>query len=189
MVKYCYNLWAWTAFFSLPIRSCHIITDSLTSTEVKWNVVLHRELAYIRCFGKVVGCSKCHQTYSSFIVSIPQIKGKAVPQHTYRGARGERRYSSYSFTISALDGGERSASRPGRTLPPGKVPLVPIEQETGWAPEPVWTQVRGKILLPLLGIKPRSPSPVCSQTLYWLSYPGSQSHRCLIKILNFVHFN
>jgi hypothetical protein len=135
MVKYCYNLWAWTAFFSLPIRSCHIITDSLMSAEVKWNVVLHRELAYIRCFGKVVGCSKCHQTYSSFIVSIPQIKDKTVPQHTYRGARGERRYSSYSFTISALDGGERSASRPGRTLPPGKVPLVPIEQEAGWAPE------------------------------------------------------
>jgi hypothetical protein len=53
---------------------------------------------------------------------------------------GERRYSSYSFTISALDGGEWSASRPGRALPPGKEPPVPIVQEAGWAPEPVWTQ-------------------------------------------------
>jgi hypothetical protein len=35
---------------------------------------------------------------------------------------GERRYSSYSYLTSALDGGEWSASRPGRTLPPGKGP-------------------------------------------------------------------
>jgi hypothetical protein len=34
--------------------------------------------------------------------------------------------------------GEWSAARPGRTLPPGKEP-VPILQETGWAPGPVWT--------------------------------------------------
>jgi hypothetical protein len=37
-------------------------------------------------------------------------------------------------------GGEWSASRPGRPLPPGKGPAVPIVQEAGWAPEPVWTQ-------------------------------------------------
>jgi hypothetical protein len=36
--------------------------------------------------------------------------------------------------------GEWSASRPGRALPPGKGPPVPIGQETGWAPEPVWKQ-------------------------------------------------
>jgi hypothetical protein len=36
------------------------------------------------------------------------------------------------------------------------------------------SEVRGKILLPLTGFEPRSPGrPVCSQTLYWLSYPGS----------------
>jgi hypothetical protein len=52
----------------------------------------------------------------------------------------ERRYSSYSFTTSALDGGEWSASRPGRALPPEKGPPLPIVQEAGWAPEPVWTQ-------------------------------------------------
>jgi hypothetical protein len=54
---------------------------------------------------------------------------------------GERRYSSYSFLTSALDGGEWSASRPCRALSPGKGPPVPIVQEAGWAPEPVWTQV------------------------------------------------
>jgi hypothetical protein len=42
--------------------------------------------------------------------------------------------------ISVLDGGEWSVSRPGRSLPPGKGPPVPIVQEAGWVPEPVWTQ-------------------------------------------------
>jgi hypothetical protein len=69
--------------------------------------------------------------------NIPE--GKEVPQHTHRGAGGERMYSSYSFTASALDGGEWSAPRPGRALSPGKGHPVPIGQEAGWAPEPVWT--------------------------------------------------
>jgi hypothetical protein len=44
---------------------------------------------------------------------------------TYAMGRGGR-YSSYSFLTSALDRGEWSASRPGRALPPGKGPPVPI---------------------------------------------------------------
>ena len=39
---------------------------------------------------------------------------------------------------AALEGGEWSAARPGRTLHRGKDP-VPILQEDGWAPGPVWT--------------------------------------------------
>jgi hypothetical protein len=46
---------------------------------------------------------------------------------------GERRYSSYSFSISALDGGEWSASRPAALLALGKEPPVPTVQEAGWA--------------------------------------------------------
>jgi hypothetical protein len=48
--------------------------------------------------------------------------------------------------------GEWSASRPGRSLPPGKWPPVPIVQEAGWAPE-----VRGKILCPRRGSNPDRP--------------------------------
>jgi hypothetical protein len=44
------------------------------------------------------------------------------------------------FLISALEGGERSASHFGSALPPGKEPPVPIVQEAGWAPEPVGVQ-------------------------------------------------
>ena len=39
---------------------------------------------------------------------------------------------------AALEGGEWSAARPDRTLPPRKDP-VPIVQEAGWTPGPVWT--------------------------------------------------
>jgi hypothetical protein len=53
---------------------------------------------------------------------------------------GERKYSSYSFLTSALNGDVWSESRPGRALPPGTGPPVPIGQEAGWAPEPVRTQ-------------------------------------------------
>jgi hypothetical protein len=49
-------------------------------------------------------------------------------------------YTSYPSLTSALEGGELLASRPGRALPPVKEPPVPTVQETGWAPEPVWTQ-------------------------------------------------
>jgi hypothetical protein len=64
-------------------------------------------------------------------------KGKAVLLHTMEALGGERRHSSYSF--STLDGGEWSASRPGRAFTPGEGSPVPIGQEAGWAPEPVWT--------------------------------------------------
>jgi hypothetical protein len=36
------------------------------------------------------------------------------------GALGERRYSSYPFSTSALEGGERSASRPSCAFSPGE---------------------------------------------------------------------
>ena len=54
---------------------------------------------------------------------------------------------------AALEGGECSASRPGRTSPPGKG-RVPILQEAGWAPGPVWT---GSKSLPLRDSIPDRP--------------------------------
>jgi hypothetical protein len=77
-----------------------------------------------------------HHTHAS---ARERIKNQKV-KHSLEALGGDRRYSSCSFTTSALGGGEWSASRPGRALPPGKGPPVPIVQEAGWAPEPVWTQ-------------------------------------------------
>jgi hypothetical protein len=55
-------------------------------------------------------------------------KKKSGPVTRHGGVLGERRYSSYSFLTSALEWGEWSASRPGRSLPRGKNP-VPILYE------------------------------------------------------------
>jgi hypothetical protein len=51
--------------------------------------------------------------------------------------------------------GQRHA--PAALLPPGKGHPVPIVQEAGWAPEPVWTQrIEEKSFAPP-GIEPRLP--------------------------------
>jgi hypothetical protein len=56
--------------------------------------------------------------------------------------------------------GQRHA--PGRALPP-----VPIVQEVGWAPEPVWTQrLEEKSFAPAGDRTPSADPPVRSQTLY-----------------------
>jgi hypothetical protein len=72
---------------------------------------------------------------------------------------GNRRYSSYSFLTSALEGGEWSASCSGRALPPGKEPPVPSVQEAGWAPDPVWTQRLEEKSSASVGDRPRPSSP------------------------------
>jgi hypothetical protein len=98
-----------------------------------------------------------------------KVKCKVVPLRSIEAHLGDRRYSSYCFLTSALEGGERSASCPGRALPPDKEPPVPTVQEAGWAPEPVWTQrLEEKILCLCRGSNP--DRPVRSQTLYRLSY-------------------
>jgi hypothetical protein len=58
-------------------------------------------------------------------------KGINCPATRHGGVWGGRRYSSYSFLTSALDGGEWSASRPGRALPPGKDLQYPLDIRLG----------------------------------------------------------
>jgi hypothetical protein len=51
-------------------------------------------------------------------------QGEAVPLHPMEalGGGGEKMYSSYSFLTLALDGGEWSASHPGRFTPGERTP-------------------------------------------------------------------
>jgi hypothetical protein len=53
--------------------------------------------------------------------------------------RGKERWLLLILDLCTILG-EWSESRPGRALPPGKGPPVPIAQEAGWAPKLVWTQ-------------------------------------------------
>jgi hypothetical protein len=62
-----------------------------------------------------------------------------LSHYTPRRHLGEKRYSSYSFSTSALDGDEWSASRPGRALAPGLGHRYPLYRRLG-GPQLVWTQ-------------------------------------------------
>ena len=78
---------------------------------------------------------------------------------------------------AALEGGEWSAARPGRTLLHGKDP-VPILQEAGWvAPGPVW---KGGKSRPHLDSIPDRPAR--SQSLYRLSYPAKYINKYDLKL-------
>jgi hypothetical protein len=97
-------------------------------------------------------------------VTKPNIgaKSQSSPTTRHEGTWPERRYSSYSFLATALDGDEWSASRNDRALALGKGPPVPIGKEAGLASELVWTQ-----RLPQPGIEPRSTGrPFHSQALH-----------------------
>jgi hypothetical protein len=78
------------------------------------------------------------------------------------------RHSSYSFMTSALDGGEWSASRPGRAFTPGERTPGTYCTE-GWVGPRAGldTEDRGKIVCACRGSNPGRPAR--SQTLYCLS--------------------
>jgi hypothetical protein len=93
-------------------------------------------------------------------------KGKGHPITGHQGPRGGVEVQLYSISNSALGGGGWSATFPSR-FTPRKDP-VPIVQEAGWAPGPVWTGAKN---LDPIGI--RSPDrPARSQSLYRLCYSG-----------------
>jgi hypothetical protein len=97
-----------------------------------------------------------------------------VQRNRPEGPKGGRDITLLFPDLGARRGGW-SAPLPGR-FTPGKDP-VPIVQEAGWAPGPVW--MGAKNLVPT-GI--RSPDrPARSQSLYRLSYPGS--HVFLAEVL------
>jgi hypothetical protein len=86
---------------------------------------------------------------------------QSSPATRHGGAWGERKFSSYSFTTSALDGVEWSASRPGRALPPPPPgERTPGTQCTGGWVGPragLDTEARGKTLCPCPGSNPDRP--------------------------------
>jgi hypothetical protein len=105
----------------------------------------------IECCGRVVNTPASYSVGPGF-KSRPGKGKKKVKQSRYTPWRRleERKYISYSFTTSALDGGERSASRPGRTFKPGE--RTPGTHWTGGWVGPragLDTEARGKILCPL----------------------------------------
>jgi hypothetical protein len=114
-------------------------------------------------------------TYHQPLTCWPcKVKGKAIPQHTYGGTGGERRHSFYSFMTSALDGVSGQLHAMAALYPWGKNPWYPLDRRLGGPQNQSGHRLEEKLSLPLPGIKLQSPSsPFRSQTLHWLSYPGS----------------
>ena len=100
----------------------------------------------------------------------------------HRGSRG----TGLLFLDHGTIRGEGSASRPGRSLPPSGPPSpVPIVQEAGWPPGPVWTDAEN---FAPTGI--RSPDrPARSQSLYRLSYPAHMMRVGPVNNLNLLLYS
>jgi len=95
----------------------------------------------------------------------PRYATEVHPRTGHEGTEREYRYSSTLSLISAL-GGVGSQRHALAIIPPGKDP-VPIVQEAGWAPGPVWTGAEN-----LASTAIRSPDrPARIASLYRLSYP------------------
>jgi hypothetical protein len=67
-------------------------------------------------------------------------KGKAVPLHALEALGGRGGIAPTHSRPRHYMGVSGQSHAPAALLPPGKGPAVPIVQEAGWAPEPVWTQ-------------------------------------------------
>jgi hypothetical protein len=97
----------------------------------------------------------CTRIRNGFFLTVYQtVKSKAVPLHAMEvlGGRGGIAYSSYSFTTSAVDGGEWSASRPGESTPGTHCTGGWVSLRAG-----LDTEVRGKIFCPCQGSNPDRP--------------------------------
>ena len=73
----------------------------------------------------------------------------------------------FSFTTMALEGGEGSAPRPGRSLPPGKT-RYPLYRRLG-GPQGQSGQVRK--ISPPPGFNPRTVQPIASCYIDWATQP------------------
>jgi hypothetical protein len=127
---------------------------------------------------------KCYLFHNS-------IKSKAVPQHTME-AQGGGGIAPTHLT-SALDVGVVSVMPWPRFTPGEKTPGT--HWIGGWVSPTadLDREARGKFLYPSRGLNLDPPSrPVCNQTPYWLSYPGSsitvyRPLKCVIGIRTHIH--
>jgi hypothetical protein len=153
----------WTGFNWLSFEPCE--HGYATGLHKLWGICLDQ------------GSQLFQLAYHYMQLNTFQCRSKLKLSHyTLQRRLGERRYRSYSFSASALDGVEWPASCPGLTLAPGE--RTPGTHCTGRWVGPrtgLDTEARTKILSPLPGIEPRSTGrPARSQTLYCLSYPAHQ---------------
>jgi hypothetical protein len=122
------------------------------TAKILHRAVVQKTLHSFLCIAKVSLLRFSNQNSAHLFEKVKQSR------YTPCSAWKERRYSSYSFSTSALDGGEWSASRPGRAFTPGE--RTPCTHCTGGWVGPragLDTEDRGKILCPRRGSNPDRP--------------------------------
>jgi hypothetical protein len=97
------------------------------------------------------------------------VLGRFHPTIGHKGPWGEQKYSSTLFLTSALEGGEGSASRLGRTLPPGKTRYRLYRRLGG----PQGRSGRVRKISPPPGFDPRTVQPVGSRYTNYPTRPTS----------------
>jgi hypothetical protein len=108
-----------------------------------------------------------HGTFHA--VLTVNVKVKLTLKQAIKAQRGSRGINSSTLSLtSALGMGEWPTPHPTRFTP--RTGSVPIVQEAGWAPGPVWTGVEN-----LASTRIRSPGrPARIELLYRLSYHGTR---------------
>jgi len=114
--------------------------------------------------------------FSSRKIALVLVKVKCTLVQALRLRTGRTAHrGNRGIALPFLDHGTRRwwgvSSTPRPLFTPGRGP-VPIIQEAGWAPGPVWTGAEN--LVPTGIRSPDRPAP--SQSLYRLSYPA---HACI----------
>jgi hypothetical protein len=140
---------------------CHRV-----STQLRLYIYMYNTILGI-LFPSILGsCPNKHNLCSLTVCVTVRFIGKQVSPflQATKALRERRGIALLCFYTSALEGGGWSASRPSHILP--RKDPVPIVQEAGWAPGPVW---RGAENLAPTGIRPPD-RPARSQSLYRLSY-------------------
>ena len=137
------------------IKLCNKIATNMISLSIKWQFVIV-QLGFPYTF-----------LFKWLWLSTRRNKRK-VKWSRYRTGVAQR--VGTGIALLFLDHGTRRewvvSSTPRPHFTPGKDP-VPILQEAGWAPGPVWTGGKSRLhrdSIPDL--------PACSQSLYWLTYPA-----------------
>jgi hypothetical protein len=85
-----------------------------------------------------------HVIYEQWITMVDD--GKSSPATRHGGAWGERKYSSYSFSTSALDGVSGQRHAPAAFYPRGKDPRYQLYRRLDGPQSRLDTEARGKIL-------------------------------------------
>jgi hypothetical protein len=147
-------LWTRTISFVSFVR--HVVTFSFRHARLRQSWMSSKNLSVVRTYSTVLHLRMTlffltpQGSANFFEVSkfrLQRTLGRILQRKIklscclHADAKAERRYNSYSFFNSAVDGGEWSASRLGRALPPGKEPQYPLDRRLGGTQ--CWCEDRG----------------------------------------------